>query len=75
MGEKRVWIVYDERAGHDGTDDAAVLDTATSRREAGGVVRWYDGAACAFSYRDDDGELVDERGPYWFGKRKAGGAQ
>jgi hypothetical protein len=55
----RTYIIYDQRAMTMSTDDATVLDTADTLREAKESA--VDFGGCVYSYRDEDGTLVDER--------------
>jgi hypothetical protein len=63
MSQRRMWILYDERARGGCTDDAAVLVACDSKREARRFVR--DWPRCAV-YRydvlkfEDTNELVNE---------------
>lgn len=55
---KKMWVLYDERANYN-VDEALVLSTAFSRREA-----WRDKKdmfpnAVIFEYEDREGELVN----------------
>ena len=67
VGEKRVWILYDDRAADGmGTDDASVLVCCSSPAEAQSYKGDFGGMAC-YSHRDNNGELTDERYEWnWF---------
>ena len=53
---ERVWILYDSRAAHGETDDAAIYETCESEREARRNRKDWPDAVC---YRYD---IVEERG-------------
>jgi hypothetical protein len=60
-GEK-TYLIYDERARQNGTDEAQVLDTADTEKEALDVVEklWPNGVI--FEYEDDgSGKLTHEK--------------
>ncbi len=58
---RKLFIVYDERAMLDGTDEAAVLCTAQSLKEARRDVRTMFHRGVIFSYDTKGEELVNEQ--------------
>lgn len=57
----RLFILYDEWAMLEGTDEATVLCTANSLKEAKRDVRTMFPNAVIFSYANDGNQLVDEQ--------------
>ena len=56
----KTYIIYDERARHSGVDQATVLDTADSKKEAFQVVRRLWPGGVIFEYEDDgSGKLIN----------------
>jgi len=56
----RSYVVYDMRAALGDTDDAAVLGAFGHERPSRREIRECFGEGVLFSYRDQNGELVDE---------------
>jgi hypothetical protein len=71
MKEKRIYILYDSRAADGlGTDEASVLVVCETERQARSQCGEFGGMAC-YSYRDEGGELTDERHEWnWFPKEE-----
>ena len=65
-GEK-VWIVYDGRAADGDTDNASVLQTCESEKEARQVVRSniFGRGAVYYEYTFHNGIAEDESGPFF----------
>jgi hypothetical protein len=61
--QEQCWLIYDGRAMHGETDDAAIYQTCESLKEAQREVKetWPDGQI--FVVDIIDGEGVNERGP------------
>jgi len=59
--EKRVYIIYDSRAGGGDTEDAAVFDTCDQLPSKHKMAGEY-GSCCCYSYKDDgNGQLTDQQ--------------
>lgn len=70
--ERRTYLLFDSRAcGAQGTEDASVLVACESNREAKSYKGDYGAMAC-YSYRDDNGTLIDERWEWDFLIRRLG---
>ena len=70
--EKRIYILYDDRAADGNVNDASVLVVCESEQEAKSYEGEFGGMSC-YSYKDENGQLVDERHEWnWYAwvKRK-----